>query len=206
MNHKVLLIAVLFTTLVGCGSDRDNTRLVEGSNGVATLSGVAVVGETLTASISDPDGVQSGSESYQWFSDQDPDPISGATSSSYTLTQDEGGEAVSVVVRYTDDSGLRETVASAPLDIQAAFFLEALYVHGLVDAALCELSAVDASGVAASTPLASGTTSNGSASFGGGDLVPIDGTALISCTGGTYVDEATVSYSMRTYHPSGRQC
>ena len=191
MNHKVFLFAVLFTTLVGCGSDRDNVSLVQGSNGAASLSGVAVVGETLTASISDPDGVQAGSESYQWFSDQDPDPIPGATSSSYTLTQDEGGEAVTVVVRYTDDSGLRETVASAPLDIQAAFFLDALYVHGLVDAADCEISDVDSGGAAAATPLASGTTSNGSASFGGGALIPIDGTALISCTGGTYVDEAT---------------
>ncbi len=53
MNHKVFLIAVLFTTLVGCGSDRDGTPLVQGSNGVASLSGEAVVGETLSASISD---------------------------------------------------------------------------------------------------------------------------------------------------------
>ncbi len=37
--------------------------------------------------------------------------------------------------------------------------------------------------------MASGTTSSGLASFGA--LVPIDGTALISCSGGTYVDEAT---------------
>ena len=189
MNHKVLLIAVLFTTLVGCGSDRDGTSLVQGSNGVASLSGEAVVGETLSASITDPEGVQPGSESYQWFSDADPDPIPGATASSYTLSQDEGGESVTVVIRYTDSSGLRETVESAPVDIQAAFALGALYVHGLVDAALCEIAAVDAGGVAASTALASGTTSSGLASFGA--LVPIDGTALISCNGGTYVDEAT---------------
>ena len=66
MNYKVFLCAVLFTTLVGCGSDRDGTPLVQGSNGVASISGEAVVGETLSASISDSDGVQSGSESYQW--------------------------------------------------------------------------------------------------------------------------------------------
>ena len=188
---RALLVTLLALTmtLVGCGSDRDNVPLVQGSNGVASISGVAVVGETLSASVSDSDGVQPGSESYQWYSDGA--AISGATSPSYTLSQDEGGEAVTVVVRYTDESGLRETVESAPLDIQAAFFLGALYVHGLVDSALCEISAVDASGVAASTPLASGTTSNGSASFGDGNLIPIDGTALISCTGGTYVDEAT---------------
>ena len=187
MNYKVFLYAVLFATLVGCGSDRNGTPLVQGSNGVSSLSGEAVVGGTLSASISDPDGVQSGSESYQWFSDSD--PISGATSSSYTLTADEGGESVSVVIRYTDATGLRETVESAPLDIQAAFALGALYVHGLVDGAACELFAVDSSGVAAGTALASGTTSSGIASFG--ELVPIDGTALISCIGGTYVDETT---------------
>ncbi|MGB5258515.1 MAG: VCBS domain-containing protein [Woeseiaceae bacterium] len=187
MNNKIFLFAVLFATLVGCGSDRDGTALAPGSNGIASISGEAVVGGTLAAAISDPEGVQSGTESYQWFSNGD--QISGASSSSYTLSRDEGGEAVTVVVRYTDALGLRETVESAPLDIQAAFTLGARYVHGLVDGADCEISAVDASGVAASTPLASGTTSSGVVSFG--DLVPVDGTALISCLGGTYVDEVT---------------
>ncbi len=187
MNHKVFLYAVLFTMLVGCGSDRDGVPIVQGSNGVASISGEAVVGGTVSAAVSDSDGVQSGSESYQWFSDGD--LISGATSSSYTLSADEGGETVTVVVRYTDTSGLRETVESGPIDIQAAFNLGARYVHGLVDGALCEISAVDSSGVAASTPLASSATSGGLASFG--ELVPVDGTALISCSGGTYVDEAT---------------
>lgn len=187
MNHKVFIFAVLFSTLVGCGTDRDGTPLVQGSNGAASISGDAVVGGTLSATISDSDGVQSGSESFQWLSDGD--EISGATASSYTLTRNEGSEAVSVVARYTDNAGLRETVVSAPVDIQAAFTLGARYVHGLVDGALCDISAVDASGVAASTPLASSATSSGLASFG--DLVPVDGTALISCTGGTYVDEAT---------------
>jgi hypothetical protein len=184
---KVFSCAVLIAMLAGCGSDRDSVPMVQGSNGVASISGNAVVGETLSATVSDSDGVQAGSESYQWYSDGD--SISGATSSSYTLSPDEGGESVTVVVRYTDGSGLRETVESGPVDIQAAFNLGARFVHGLVDAALCEISAVDASGVVASTPLASGTTNAGIASFG--ELVPVDGTALISCIGGTYVDEAT---------------
>jgi len=187
MNFKFFLFAALFTTLVGCGSDRSDTALVQGSNGVASISGDAVVGETLSASISDGDGVQSGTESYQWYSDGD--AIPGATSSSYTLTQDEGSESVTVIIRYTDGSGLRETVESGPAAIQAAFNLGALFVHGLVDGASCEISAVDASGVAATTALASGTTASGVVSFG--ELIPVDGTALISCTGGTYIDEAT---------------
>ena len=184
---RVYLFAVLFTTLAGCGSDRDSIPLVQGSNGAVSISGEAVVGGSLSASVSDPDGVAAGSESYQWYSDGD--SIAGATSASYTLTQNEGGELVTVVARYTDNTGLRETVESAPTDIQAAFNLGALYVHGLVDGAVCEIFAVDSSGAAAATALASGTTSSGLASFG--ELVPVDGTALISCTGGTYVDEAT---------------
>ncbi|MEL7187730.1 MAG: VCBS domain-containing protein, partial [Pseudomonadota bacterium] len=186
MNFRVFLYAVLTATLVGCGSDRDSVPLVPGSNGVATISGDAVVGGTLSASVADSDGIQSGTESYQWYSDGD--AIASATASTYTLTQNEGGEAVTVVVRYTDNAGLRETVQSTPLDIQAAFNLAALYVHGLVDAADCDIAPVDAAGVVGA-PLASGTTSNGSVSFG--DLVPVDGTALISCTGGSYTDEAS---------------
>ena len=47
---RALLVAflALITTLVGCGSDRDNVPLVRGSNGVASISGEAVVGETLS--------------------------------------------------------------------------------------------------------------------------------------------------------------
>lgn len=187
MNHRIFLCAVLIGTLVGCGSDRDSIPLIDDSNGVVSISGNAVVGETLSASISDSDGVQSGSESYQWVSDGE--QIPGATSSSYTLTQGEGGELVSVIARYTDDAGLRETVESAAVDIQSAFALGARYVHGLVDGALCAIYAVDSSGVPAGDALASGTTASGLVTFG--DLVPVDGTALISCSGGTYVDEST---------------
>ena len=186
MSHKVFLCAMLIAVLSGCSSDRDSIPLVEGSNGAASISGESVVGGTLSASVSDPDGVQSGTESYQWYSDGA--QIPGATASSYALTPNEGGASVTVVVRYTDSAGLRETVESAPSGIQSAFTLGALFVHGLVDGATCDISAVDAMGVVG-TPLASAMSSSGSVSFG--DLIPVDGAALISCTGGTYVDEAT---------------
>ena len=187
MSFRIIIYAALIATLAGCGSDRDSIPLVRDSDGTVSISGAAVVGESLSASISDPDGIETGTESYQWFSDGD--LIIGASSSSYTLTQDEGGELVTVVARYTDSAGLRETVESDPVNIQSAFGLGALFVHGLVDGAVCDIFAVDSSGAPAATPLASGTTSSGLASFG--DLIPVDGTALISCSGGTYVDEAT---------------
>ena len=187
MSYQILLSFFLVLMLAGCGSDRSNSSLTASSNGVASLSGEAVVGGTLTVSVSDADGLRSGTDSYQWFSDGD--LIAGATASSYTLTADEGGTAVTSVVRYDDNSGLRETVESAPLDIQSAFTLGVMYVHALVEGAVCEIFAVDASGMASSTVLGSATTSNGMAVFG--ELVPVDGTALIACSGGTYMSEAT---------------
>lgn len=187
MNYRDILFAGLIMTLIGCGSSRDEVPLVEGSNGVVSISGAAVVGETLSAAISDPDGLESGSESYQWYSDGE--AISDATSSSYTLTQNEGSESVTVVARFTDNAGLRETVESEAVEVQAAFNLSMVYVHALVDGATCEISAIDSNGAAVSPSLASATTMQGSVSFPG--LVPVDGAALISCAGGTYVDEAT---------------
>ena len=190
MHRKILLssfVAVLFSLLVGCGSGRSGSDLVASSNGVASVSGDATVGETLSASVSDSNGVQSGTESYQWYSDGD--AISGATASSYTLTASEGSESVSVVIRYTDNAGLRETVESTAVVVQAAFSLGAVYVHGFVDGASCELFTIDTSGMASGQPLAFGTTSAGLVSFG--DLIPVDGAALISCSGGTYNSEAT---------------
>ncbi len=187
MYYKIIFCAGLLLTLVGCGSGRDGVPLVENGNGAVSINGEAVVGQSLSASISDPDGVQAGSESYQWYSNGS--AISGATSQSYTLTQDEGSESVTVVARYTDNNGLRETTESRAVDIQAAFNLGVVYVHALVDGASCDIYAVDESGLAGSTPLAFATTTNGTLSFNG--LIPVDGTALISCMGGTYTDEAT---------------
>ena len=121
MNVKNIFFAVLFTTLAACGSDRDSIPLVQDSDGTVSISGDAVVGASLTASISDPDGVLAGSDTYQWYSDGD--QIDGASAASYTLTQNEGGELVTVVARYTDEAGLRETVESDPVGIQSAFNL-----------------------------------------------------------------------------------
>jgi VCBS repeat-containing protein len=186
MNRKVLLVSLLSAFIVGCGSGRSSIDPVANSNGSASISGETVVGQTLSASVSDPDGVEAGTDTYQWYSNGA--AISGATSATYTLTGDEGGETVTVVARYTDSAGLRETVESSGVSIQAAFSLGATFVHALVDGAACDISAVGADGAAGSA-LASGVTSNGLVTFDG--LVPVNGGALLSCAGGTYVDEAS---------------
>lgn len=78
-----------------------------------TITGTATEGQTLTAvtsSIYDAD--VPGSFSYQWL--RDGSAISGATSSSYVLTSDDVGAAVSVTVSYTDGGGTSESIVSQP--------------------------------------------------------------------------------------------
>ena len=72
-------------------------------------------GEVLTANTSalaDADGL--GTLIYQWKADGT--NITGATASTYTLTQDEGAKAVSVVVSFTDGFGFIEVVESEATD------------------------------------------------------------------------------------------
>ena len=75
------------------------------------------MGETLTAgttAIADSDGTDNAVFTYQWLrldgvSESD---ISGATSSSYTLTDADEGKTIKVRVSFTDDAGNDETVTS----------------------------------------------------------------------------------------------
>ena len=62
-----------------------------------------------TSALDDADGL--GTLSYQWKADGT--NISGATSSTYTLTQAEVGKAITVAVSYTDGEGTSESVLSA---------------------------------------------------------------------------------------------
>ena len=81
------------------------------------ISGTAEVGKTLTADTSgivDDDGLTSVSYGYQWISnDGTADTyITGATGSSYTLTEDDEGLTIKVRVSFTDDAGNEETLTS----------------------------------------------------------------------------------------------
>ncbi len=92
------------------------------ATGAPTISGLAQVGETLTADtsgIADEDGLTNASFSYQWLADGA--DISSATGSSYTLVDSDEGKAVSVTVSFTDDRGNDETLTSAATDaVEAA--------------------------------------------------------------------------------------
>ena len=102
------------TTAVAAKPNNDAT-------GAPTISGTPQVEETLTAStsnITDADGLDNVSYSYQWLAD-DAD-ISGATSSTYTLTASEQGKTIKVRVTFTDDADNKETLTSAATTAVAA--------------------------------------------------------------------------------------
>ena len=79
--------------------------------GSVTIAGVATEDQILTASntLADVDGL--GAISYQW--QRDGVDISGATSSTYTLTQADVGTTITVVASYIDGEGTPESVTSA---------------------------------------------------------------------------------------------
>ena len=82
------------------------------ATGAPSISGVLQQDEELTADtagIADADGV--GTLSYKWLADGT--AISGATSSTYTLTATEVGDAISLTVTFTDDQGYSESLTSA---------------------------------------------------------------------------------------------
>ena len=80
--------------------------------GSVTLSGEAIEGQVLsldTSTIADADGL--GDFSISWL--RDGETISGATSSNYTLTQQDVGSSVSGKVTYVDGGGITESLATS---------------------------------------------------------------------------------------------
>ena len=77
------------------------------------ITGTVWAGETLTATtdwIEDEDGLTGAVFTYQWVrSDTD---IEGATGSTYTVTDDDEGQAIKVRVTFTDDAGNEESLTS----------------------------------------------------------------------------------------------
>ena len=83
------------------------------ATGTPTITGVAQVGEILTADttgISDDDGLYNATFVYQWLADDV--ELSGATISSYTLVAIEAGKSIKVQVTFTDDVGHEESLTS----------------------------------------------------------------------------------------------
>ena len=93
-------------------------RIVIGANtpatGLPTITGTAEAGQTLTANttgISDADGMDNATFTYQWLAD-DAD-IQDATASTHSLTLDDVGKTIKVRVSFTDDRNNSEVLTSA---------------------------------------------------------------------------------------------
>jgi hypothetical protein len=83
--------------------------------GTASLSGTPAQNQTLTANVTDPDGVTGATINYQWQQSSNGSAwtnIAGATSQTFTLTQDHVGQQVRVNATYTDTLGTRENISS----------------------------------------------------------------------------------------------
>ena len=89
------------------------------ATGAPTISGTALLGETLTADTSpimDTDGLTGVDFTYQWLrveTDNTEADISGANSSTYTLAAADLGKTLKVRVSFDDDDGNPETLTSA---------------------------------------------------------------------------------------------
>ena len=99
---SILTLSALSLGLAGCGGDDGATN----QPGALSLSGTAKEGETLTASVSDPDGIDQNTVVFTWFADGT--PIADATDASYTLTVNEAGTRIRVAVTYVDLGNTRE--------------------------------------------------------------------------------------------------
>ena len=81
-----------------------------------TITGTPTQGQTLTAVIDDiTDADSLGAFSYQWQANGN--NISGATESTFVLTQAQVGQPIRVVVSYTDGGSTAETLTSAATSV-----------------------------------------------------------------------------------------
>jgi len=93
---------------------------VDSGDAVFAISGTTSLGQVLSASqsSSDPDG--DGTFSYQWQSSLDNSTwtnISGATNSTYTVSEAEDRKYIRLVVTYTDSQNFSETVIASSVSV-----------------------------------------------------------------------------------------
>ena len=89
------------------------------ATGSPVIAGTAQVGETLsadTSGISDVDGFDTDTLTYQWYANDGAGEmaIEGATGSTYTLEADDAGKTITVYAIFTDQLGYSEVSISTP--------------------------------------------------------------------------------------------
>ena len=107
---KRLSVQVSFTDNDGFTEDvLSTTEPVKALNKPASvvINGLMVVGETLTATITDDNGIPT-DIAYQWLADD----LEAGTADSYLLTEADTGKVISVRVTFIDNDGFEESVIS----------------------------------------------------------------------------------------------
>ena len=90
--------------------------LTENREPKLTISGTTLVGQTLTATIDEPDGLPASDQiTYQWIrvDGNTESDISGETGSTYTLVDADEGKTIKVEASYTDNANFAESLTSA---------------------------------------------------------------------------------------------
>ena len=129
--NKTVAVTAIALAVAGCNSDTlpDKTG---NSFGQLALSGDARVGETLTTSVTDANGVDSSAISYTWMAEGS--AISGATSSTLMLSAAQAGTSVSVSVAYTDNDGYSEVITSPDTQAVLINYDGMLEITGILEA------------------------------------------------------------------------
>ena len=117
-SESLISAATASVLSVAEGSSGGGSSQNSPATGAPTISGAALVGETLTADtsgIADSDGITDVQFSYQWMrNDGSADTeITGATGTEYKLVAADKGNTIKVEVSFTDDAGNDETLTSA---------------------------------------------------------------------------------------------
>ena len=111
LMNKTIAISTIALAMVGC-----NTETLPAKNGNSfgqlALVGEAKVGETLTTTLTDGNGLDESAVSYTWMADDV--AIASATSSSLMLTAEHTGANIKVSVSYTDNDDYSEIITSTP--------------------------------------------------------------------------------------------
>ena len=101
-------------SLISAATEPVEPRANRPATGAPTISGTPQVGETLTvhtSGIADADGLDNAEFSYQWGPSGIGIPR--ATGSTYTISEEDKGFHIQVLVSFTDDAGHEETLTSA---------------------------------------------------------------------------------------------
>ncbi|WP_016957725.1 heparin lyase I family protein [Catenovulum agarivorans] len=111
--RKILsLTTTMLLTACGGGESGTTEEKPVNTQGELTLTGNVVYGETLTANLSDADGLSNLSAVvYQWK--RDGVLITGATTKQYQIQKDDINKKIQVSVQYQDDKGFNNQVSSS---------------------------------------------------------------------------------------------